>query len=98
VKRGVPLVRQHEITLRNGSTIRADGAVPDVLWIVEVDHHTWHASRSDASKDKERDRLLHLDRWQIDRVSDDALRLAFSDTVDQLVELYRRRCLAMAVR
>jgi very-short-patch-repair endonuclease len=89
--RGVVLQRQHRLTLPDGRRVRLDGADPLVRWGVEIDHHTWHAPRDAATADKQRDRMLRLLGWQIDRVTDDELARNFTGVVDQLEALYRAR-------
>ena len=64
------LVRQHPIRLADGSVVHPDGALPGIKWAVEIDHVTWHGGRSDAQRDKGRDRHLRRVGWQIDRVTD----------------------------
>jgi very-short-patch-repair endonuclease len=96
-QRGVRgLVRQHSIRLSDGSVVHPDGALPDIKWAIEIDHVTWHGGRSDAQRDKGRDRRLRLIGWQVDRVTDQELRDDFDATIDQLVQLigYRRRSFA----
>lgn len=90
--RGVgPLVRQWAITLPNGITVHADGAIPAIRWAVEIDHVTWHGGRFDAQQDKARDRALRRLGWQVDRVTDDDVRKRFRATIDELVELIELR-------
>lgn len=86
--RGIgPLVRQYAITLPNGITIHADGAIPDIKWAVEVDHVTWHGGRATAQEDKARDRAVRRIGWQVDRVTDTDVRERLRATIDELVEL-----------
>jgi hypothetical protein len=94
---GVPtLVRQYRITLPNGIVIHCDGAIPAARWAVEVDHVTWHGGRSNAQRDKSRDRQLRKMRWHVDRVTDIELHDDFAGTIREVVDLYhdRRRALA----
>lgn len=90
--RGIgPIVRQFAITLPNGVTIHADGALPDLKWAVEIDHVTWHGGRTTAQEDKARDRALRRLGWQVDRVTDTDVRERFRATIDELVELVQLR-------
>ena len=92
--RGVgPLVRQHRLVLANGLTIHVDGASPSVRWALEVDHVTWHGGRSDAQRDKGRDRGARRLGWQVDRVTDLELAEDFDGAIHELVELHRLRCM-----
>lgn len=91
---GLPeLVRQHPIRLPNGIVIHPDGADPSARWALEVDHVTWHGGRSDAQRDKGRDRGLRRVGWQVDRVTDHELATDFDATIREVSELYwlRRR-------
>lgn len=91
-RRGLPtLTRQHAVRLPSGHVIHLDGALPEVRWGVEVDHVTWHGGRSDAQRDKTRDRQLRRLGWQIDRVTDHELRSDFRGVIDELVTMYRLR-------
>jgi very-short-patch-repair endonuclease len=60
-------------------------------WAVEIDHVTWHGGRIDAQDDKARDRALRRIGWQVDRVTDEDVRLRFEATIDELVELVELR-------
>ena len=86
-----PIVRQFAIELHNGVIIHADGAIPPLKWAVEIDHVTWHGGRIDAQDDKARDRALRRIGWQVDRVTDEDVRLRFEATIDELVELVELR-------
>jgi very-short-patch-repair endonuclease len=76
--------------------IHCDGAIPAARWAVEVDHVTWHGGRSNAQRDKSRDRQLRKIRWHVDRVTDIELHDDFAGTIREVVDLYhdRRRALA----
>lgn len=90
--RGVgPLVRQHPIRLENGMLIHPDVAIPRIKWAVEVDHVTWHGGRFDAQRDKARDRQARRIGWQVDRVTDQELRDAFTEAIDDLTALFHLR-------
>jgi hypothetical protein len=90
--RGIgPIVRQFAIRLPSGIVIHADGAIPPIRWAVEIDHVTWHGGRIDAQDDKARDRGLRRLGWQVDRVTDEDVRLRFRATIDELVELVELR-------
>ncbi|MEN9506745.1 MAG: hypothetical protein RI958_2671 [Actinomycetota bacterium] len=89
---GLPeLVRQHPIRLPNGIVIHPDAADPSIRWALEVDHVTWHGGRADAQRDKGRDRGLRRLHWQVDRVTDQELRVDFAGAIRELVELYNLR-------
>ncbi|MEZ5255757.1 MAG: hypothetical protein R2705_02305 [Ilumatobacteraceae bacterium] len=82
---------QHPLTLPNGRRVRLDAADPTCRWCVEVNHHHWHTARLDSDADEERRRQLHLLGWQVDDVSDLALRVDFAGVIDQLVALHAQR-------
>jgi very-short-patch-repair endonuclease len=86
--RGVELVQQHTLRLRNGGVIHLDAADPARRWGLEIDHVTWHGGRFDAQRDKARDRQARLLGWQIERVTDDEVRSRLERVVDELVELH----------
>ena len=96
--RGVPVIPQvDDLQLPNGRKIKIDMAVPEVRWGVEVDLHPSHFGVLGTSRDTERDRQCHLIDWQVDRVSPlDYVR--FGQTMDELQQLYHRRCEALARR
>lgn len=87
--RGVELVRQHPLRLRDGVVIHLDGADPDLRWGIEVDHVTWHGGRLAAQADKQRDLAAGLLGWEVRRVTDQHWRDDRDRLLDQLVELYR---------
>lgn len=90
--RGIgPIVRQFAIGLPNGIIVHADGAIPSIKWALEIDHVTWHGGRTSAQEDKARDRALRRIGWQVDRVTDEDVRLRFRTTIDELVELVQLR-------
>lgn len=89
---GVPeLVRQHPLRLPNGVVVHPDASDPGLRWAIEIDHVTWHGGRTDAQRDKTRDRGLRRLGWQVDRVSDQELADDFAGTIAELVELYQHR-------
>jgi very-short-patch-repair endonuclease len=89
---GVPeLVRQHPIRLANNTTVHTDGAVPDIRWAVEIDHVTWHGGRFEAQYDKTRDRAARQVGWQVERITDQALRDDFAKEIASVVEMYQLR-------
>jgi hypothetical protein len=92
--RGLLLVPQYEITLKDGSVIHPDGADPARRFGVEVDHVTWHGGCRVTVYDKWRDRQTILLGWQIPRVTDEDLRTRFHQTINELVELYEARAAA----
>ena len=89
---GLPeLVRQHPIRLPNNTIVHADGAVPELRWAVEIDHVTWHGGRFDAQYDKSRDRAARRIGWQIERITDQALRDDFRGEIAAVAEMYHAR-------
>lgn len=89
---GLPeLVRQFPIRLPNNTIAHADGAIPELRWAVEIDHVTWHGGRFDAQYDKSRDRAARRAGWQIERITDQALRDDFTGEVASVVEMYHAR-------
>jgi hypothetical protein len=95
-ERGVPVEAQVTgLPLPDGRRVRIDLAVPDVKWGIEIDGHGEHFHLQGGTSDRRRDRLCHLIGWQIERVT--PLDLADIDALcDELVELYRARCRAIA--
>jgi very-short-patch-repair endonuclease len=91
-------VRQYPIRLPTGITIHPDGADPAIRWAVEVDHVTWHGGRSDAQRDKARDRLARRVGWQVDRVTDQELADDFRTAIDDLADCYLTRRSSSTVR
>lgn len=85
--RGLDLVPQHRLALRNGSVAFIDAADPLLRWGVEVDHVTWHGGRFDAQADKARDRQAGLLGWRIERVTDDEVARNLEAVADELIEL-----------
>ncbi|MEM1333801.1 MAG: type IV toxin-antitoxin system AbiEi family antitoxin domain-containing protein [Actinomycetota bacterium] len=87
--RGVPeLVRQHAITLLDGSIIHVDGADIPTRWAVEVDHVTWHGGRFDAQRDKHRDRALRRAGWVVERITDQEMQDDARAALDDLASAY----------
>lgn len=94
-RRGVPVVPQVQLLeLPNGSHVRIDLAVPDVRWAVEVDVHPTHLHLIGTTRDKQRDRQLHLIGWQVERIT--ALDLLDRERcLDELAQLYAVRLAAL---
>ena len=94
--RGVPAVPQTQILeLPNGGRVRIDLAVPELRWAVEVDVHPSHLHLIGTTKDKQRDRQLHLIGWQVERIT--ALDLLDPNRCfDELAQLYAVRRAALA--
>lgn len=92
--RGVSLVRQFELRLRDGSVIHLDGADPLLRWGLEVDHVTWHGGRFDAQRDKARDRQAGLLGWRVERVTDADVAAGLDVVVDELAELHAMRSMS----
>jgi hypothetical protein len=89
--RGVPVVPQvSPLVLNDGTRIRIDMAVPDLKWAVEVDVHPDHLDLVGTTRDKRRDRQLHLIGWQVERVTRLDL-LDLRGTLTELAQLYARR-------
>ncbi len=97
-RRGIELVRQQSLLLRNGIRIHFDGADPAIRWALEVDHVTWHGGRFEDARDTGRDRQARLCGWQVERVTDAALALDFDGEIDILAELHRHRRETLARR
>lgn len=98
VRRGVPVVAQvRHLELPDGSRIRIDMAVDAVRWAVEVDVHPAHVELPGTTRDKRRDRQLHLIDWQVERVTPLDL-LDLRRLLDELVSLYRARSAALRTR
>lgn len=95
-QRGVPVVPQVQLLeLPGGGRVRIDLAVPDLRWAVEVDVHPAHLHLLGTTKDKQRDRQLHLIGWQVERITAIDL-LDRSRCFDELAQLYRARSAALA--
>jgi hypothetical protein len=94
--RGVPIETQ-AVTLRlpNGRLARLDLSVTDVRWGVEVDVHPDRLLLEGTTRDKRRDRQAGLIGWKIERVTAVDLQ-ALDEVADELAELYRLRCVAVA--
>ncbi len=91
LRRGVPVVPQvASLQLPNGRSVRIDMAVPDLRWAVEVDVHPHHLDLVGTTRDKRRDRQLHLIGWQVERVTRLDL-LDLRGILDELVALYQHR-------
>lgn len=90
------LVNQHEIRLLNGAKIHADAADPSIGWAIEIDHVTWHGGRFEAQRDKARDRQARKVGWQIERVTDQALRENFRHEIAEVVDSHHRRAREVA--
>ena len=94
-RRGVPLQAQSTwLQLPGGRRIRLDMSVPDVKWGVEVDVHHSHFLHEGSTSDKDRDRKCRRIGWQVDRCTQIDL-LDLDNIADELVELYRLRCLEL---
>jgi len=89
--RGVPVETQvDDLVLPNGRRIRIDMAVRAVRWAVEVDAHPSHLHLAGSTRDKQRDRQLHLIGWQVERVTPIDL-LDLPGLLDELAALYWSR-------
>lgn len=95
---GVPVIPQfRELQLPNGERIRIDMAVEEIRWAVEVDVHPHHAQLFGTTKDKRRDRQLHLIDWQVERVTPLDL-LDLRGVLEELRSLHDARVEAMRRR
>lgn len=96
LQRGVPVEPQvDDLVLRDGRRVRIDMAVRSVRWAVEVDVHPSHLQLGGTTRDKQRDRQLHLIGWQVERVTALDL-LSLPHLLDELAELYRVRSRSLA--
>jgi hypothetical protein len=92
---GVPVVPQvRHLELPTGQRVRIDMAVEEVRWAVEVDVHPAHGQLFGTTKDKRRDRQLHLIDWQVERVTQLDL-LDMRGILDELHALYLARVAAV---
>ena len=95
---GVPVVAQlRDLHLPNGRKVRIDMAVEQIRWAVEVDVHPAHIELPGTTRDKRRDRQLHLIDWQVERVTPLDL-LDMKGILAELVDLYRARNVVMRQR
>lgn len=95
-RRNVPVVPQVGVLeLPNGRQVHIDLAVEELRWAVEIDLHPRHLGLVGTSRDKQRDRQLHMIGWQVERVTQLDL-LDANACFDELAALYeaRRRALA----
>jgi len=98
VRRGVPVVAQvRHLELPDGGRIRIDMAVEPIRWAVEVDVHPAHVELAGTTRDKRRDRQLHLIDWQVERVTPLDL-LDIRRVLDELTSLYHARTAALRSR
>ncbi len=96
--RDVPVAAQvRHLALPNGRKVRIDMAVDAIRWAVEVDVHPAHVELSGTTRDKRRDRQLHLIDWQVERVTPLDL-LDLHGLLDELAALYRARSTAIRGR
>jgi very-short-patch-repair endonuclease len=83
--------RQFPIRLPNGAKIHADLAIPERMFLIEVDHVTWHGGRIETMYDRWRDRQCHRLGWSTERVPDtDLSAKRLKQTVSELAELIAR--------
>lgn len=61
-----PVISQHWISVHERN-YRVDFAVPDAKIAIEVDGHKYHSSKSQRTKDAERDRALQSNGWRVFR-------------------------------
>jgi len=87
----------HTITLVGSRASESDEASRDPSTIRER-HVTWHGGRFDAQYDKSRDRAARRAGWQIERITDQALREDFRGEIAAVVEMYRARADERATR
>jgi hypothetical protein len=92
INRGVSdLRRQFRVRVPGYGPARFDGAIPELLWAVEVDVHPEHATGEGTANDKIRDRKARAVGWEIERVSELDLSLRFAETIEDLVASVQRR-------
>jgi hypothetical protein len=85
------LRRQFRVVVPGYGLARFDGAIPELLWAVEVDVHPEHATGEGTAKDKVRDRKARAIGWEIERVSEMDLTFRFNETINDLVSSIGRR-------
>lgn len=97
-RHGVPVEPQvRRLELPNGQHIRIDMAVESLRWAVEVDVHPAHVELPGTTRDKRRDRQLHLIDWQVERLTPLDL-LDLTAITRELVDLYHARRAAIRAR
>ena len=84
------LMRQHALALPGGWTIHADIAVPELRWVIPIDHITWHGGRISIGRDKQNDRQATRIGWTVSRVTDEELDRRLPSTVAELLDIYRQ--------
>ena len=80
-------VRQYGLYIDHNVTIHGDLAWPDLRFIVEVDHSTWHAGRQESAYDKRRDRKVARQGWAVARVTEIDIDRRLGETVNDLLAL-----------
>lgn len=90
-RRGVPVTPQSgPLVLPNGRKVAIDMAVDAIRWGVEVDVHPSHIELPGTTRDKQRDRQLHLIDWEVERVTPLEM-LDVPAILTELEELYHAR-------
>ncbi len=96
---GIPQpVRQCAVPVGRGITFHLDLAWPDLQLGVEIDHFAWHAGREAVARDKQRDRWLSAEGWQIVRAGDDDIDRDVHAVANEIAETHRRRSADRAAR
>lgn len=83
------LVRQYALDLPGGWTIHADVAVPDLRWVIPIDHITWHGGRISSTRDRQNDRQATKIGWTVSRVTDEDIEGNLSATIADLLDIHR---------
>lgn len=82
--------RQVPINTRLGR-VRVDFGFVDWLMAVEADSYRWHSGHDAWSNDKQRDRAIKAEGWDVMYVSNDDLRFRRNQVIRDLYESLRRR-------
>lgn len=88
---GLPApVRQHRVTLPDGSVIHLDLAWPAVRLAIEPGHSWWHGGDMGKRKDEARDRACSAIGWQVERYDEAAMR-DIDAAASEIVAIYSQR-------
>ena len=93
VAAGIPVVRQHPLTLPSGRRVRIDLALVEAQLAIEVDHPAWHTPDAALQRDHSRDNELALIDWDCRRFTSDdvTLRLVTSVAIVRAIAARRLR-------
>jgi hypothetical protein len=99
-ERGVQLVVEPEVRLRDGRVIHPDLGDPASGFYIEIDDHEWHGGRAESSYDDRRDRSLRLIGARVERVSTDEIAHRLDAVCVELLEAIaqHRRSRSMAMK